>query len=81
MPHLSVCHFELSIYISSDHYDLHVYLSLCSHIAAKGKFISDMNLAGFAMWEAGGDYNDILLNSIRQAIANSSSTGTTSGDC
>ncbi|KIK53286.1 glycoside hydrolase family 18 protein [Collybiopsis luxurians FD-317 M1] len=34
--------------------------SFCS----KGKFISSTKLAGFAMWEAGGDYNNILLGSI-----------------
>ena len=33
--------------------------------AAKGEFIKKLGLRGFAMWEAGGDYNDILLNSIR----------------
>ncbi|KAF7966092.1 hypothetical protein HWV62_40180 [Athelia sp. TMB] len=32
--------------------------------AAKGQFIADMGLAGFAMWEAGGDYGDILLDAI-----------------
>jgi hypothetical protein len=35
--------------------------------AAKGKFIRDTKLRGFAMWEAGGDYNDILLDAIREA--------------
>ncbi|ESK95147.1 glycoside hydrolase family 18 protein [Moniliophthora roreri MCA 2997] len=35
--------------------------------AAKGKFIADMGLAGFALWEAGGDYNSLLLDSIRDA--------------
>ncbi|KAG6332514.1 hypothetical protein ID866_6576, partial [Astraeus odoratus] len=35
--------------------------------AAKGKFIADAGLRGFAMWEAGGDYNDILLSSIKDA--------------
>ncbi|EEB87540.1 hypothetical protein MPER_15078, partial [Moniliophthora perniciosa FA553] len=34
---------------------------------AKGKFIADMELAGFALWEAGGDYNSLLLDSIRDA--------------
>ncbi|KZT10932.1 glycoside hydrolase family 18 protein [Laetiporus sulphureus 93-53] len=36
--------------------------------AAKGSYIASTNLRGFAMWEAGGDYNDILLNSIRKAV-------------
>lgn len=35
--------------------------------AAKGNFIQQRGLAGFAMWEAGGDSNDILLDSIRKA--------------
>ncbi|QRV85311.1 chitinase [Ceratobasidium sp. AG-Ba] len=35
--------------------------------AAKGQFIKSMGLRGFAMWEAGGDYDDILLDSIRAA--------------
>ncbi|TFK20366.1 endochitinase [Coprinopsis marcescibilis] len=35
--------------------------------SAKGNFIKNKGLRGFATWEAGGDYNDILLNSIRKA--------------
>jgi chitinase len=35
--------------------------------AAKGKFIKNLGLRGFATWEAGGDYDDILLDSIRKA--------------
>ncbi|KAG9123461.1 hypothetical protein FRC07_014912 [Ceratobasidium sp. 392] len=33
--------------------------------AAKGSFIKSLGLRGFSMWEADGDFNDILLNSIR----------------
>jgi chitinase len=36
--------------------------------AAKGQFIDDNGLAGFAMWETGGDYMDILLNAISDGI-------------
>jgi chitinase len=36
--------------------------------AAKGSFIKSNGLRGFAMWEAGGDSNDILLDSIRKAV-------------
>ncbi|KAG6833050.1 hypothetical protein H0H87_012061 [Tephrocybe sp. NHM501043] len=36
--------------------------------AAKGRFINDKALKGFAMWDATGDYNDILLDSISNAI-------------
>ncbi|KAF5321759.1 hypothetical protein D9619_000582 [Psilocybe cf. subviscida] len=32
---------------------------------AKGGFIKNTKLRGFAMWEAGGDLNSILLNAIR----------------
>ncbi|KZV67442.1 glycoside hydrolase family 18 protein [Peniophora sp. CONT] len=32
---------------------------------AKGEFIKKLSLRGFAMWEAGGDYKDMLLDSIR----------------
>ncbi|KAI0784678.1 chitinase [Abortiporus biennis] len=35
--------------------------------AAKGSFIKENKLRGFAMWEAGGDSSDILLNSIRKS--------------
>ncbi|KAJ7044701.1 endochitinase [Mycena alexandri] len=35
--------------------------------AAKGDYIKSQGLRGFAMWEAGGDSNDILLDSIRKA--------------
>ncbi|KAG6910992.1 hypothetical protein DXG01_006046 [Tephrocybe rancida] len=35
--------------------------------AAKGSFIKAKSLGGFAMWEAGGDHNNILINSIRHS--------------
>ncbi|KAL5476829.1 hypothetical protein ACEPAI_3015 [Sanghuangporus weigelae] len=35
--------------------------------SAKGQFIRDSGLAGFAIWQAGGDSDDILLDSIRTA--------------
>ncbi|KAH7143561.1 glycoside hydrolase superfamily [Dactylonectria macrodidyma] len=33
----------------------------------KGKFVLKNNLGGFATYEAGGDYNNILINAIRKA--------------
>ncbi len=36
--------------------------------AAKGEFIMDNSLAGFAIWEVGGDYNDILLDAVRSVV-------------
>ncbi|EAU91084.2 endochitinase [Coprinopsis cinerea okayama7 len=38
--------------------------------AAKGDFIYSTGLGGFAMWEAGGDRNDTLLDSIIHASLN-----------
>ncbi|CAN8104490.1 unnamed protein product [Discula destructiva] len=35
---------------------------------AKGKFIAENGLKGFALFETGGDYNNILMNSIRAAV-------------
>jgi chitinase len=35
--------------------------------SAKGRYIKSENLLGFSMWEAGGDYDDILLDAIRSA--------------
>ena len=42
-----------------------VFVDLClHHTAAKGVFIREAGLAGFAMWQAGGDSDDILLDAI-----------------
>jgi chitinase len=35
---------------------------------AKGQYIKETGLRGFAMWEAAGDYNDILLDAISEAV-------------
>ncbi|EED84956.1 hypothetical protein POSPLDRAFT_126595 [Postia placenta Mad-698-R] len=40
--------------------------------AAKGSFISDSGLGGFAMWETGGDYEDMLVDAIRKTAGFSS---------
>ena len=34
---------------------------------AKGEFIKSMGLRGFSMWEAGGDFDDLLVNAISTA--------------
>ncbi|KAI0305234.1 chitinase [Multifurca ochricompacta] len=36
--------------------------------AAKGKYINEAKLAGFAIWEAGGDSDDILLDAISEGV-------------
>jgi chitinase len=38
------------------------------YIAAKGKFINDNALAGFAVWEISGDSNNLLLSAISDAM-------------
>ncbi|KAF5353706.1 hypothetical protein D9758_008618 [Tetrapyrgos nigripes] len=36
--------------------------------AAKGQFIKDMGLAGFAMWELGADSDNVLVDAIRNTV-------------
>lgn len=36
--------------------------------AAKGKFINENDLAGFAIWHIGGDSKDILVDAISEAM-------------
>ena len=36
--------------------------------AAKGKFIAEQGLRGFAIWEAAGDYNNLLVDAVSNAI-------------
>src|SRR5713226_7722282 len=40
-------------------------------IATKGKYIKSTCLAGFSMWETGGDSHDILLDAINSAMYSS----------
>jgi len=48
---------------------VHISISTDSSLsAAKGKFIRDKGLKGFAMWHSAGDSNDILLTSISGAL-------------
>jgi chitinase len=35
---------------------------------AKGMYIKNSGLRGYAMYEAGGDYDDILVNAINSAV-------------
>ncbi|KAF8500362.1 glycoside hydrolase [Russula emetica] len=43
-----------------------------SSFTAKGKYIVNASLAGFATWETAGDSNDILLDAINSALGNTS---------
>lgn len=42
-------------------------LTFSTTSAAKGNFVNQAGLKGFAMYEAGGDFDDILLDSITNA--------------
>lgn len=35
---------------------------------AKGNFITQNKLLGFAMWDSRGDHKDVLLDSIKAAV-------------
>lgn len=39
--------------------------------AAKGQYIKETGLGGFAMWQTGGDHHDILLDAIKSAVDSS----------
>lgn len=53
-----VCPVDIALRLSDSYFQ----------IAAKGKYIKSAGLAGFSMWETGGDSNDILLDAINSAI-------------
>ncbi|KAH8107690.1 chitinase [Cristinia sonorae] len=54
-------------YVYNEDSEIMVAFDDATSFAAKGNFIKTNNLRGFAMWEAGGDSEDILLDSIRKA--------------
>ena len=41
---------------------------LCSSLAAKGNFAQKNGLEGVTMWTVAGDYNDLLINSVRTGL-------------
>jgi len=55
-------------YIYNPSTQLMVSYDNAQSFVAKGQFIVNNTLAGFAMWDATGDYNDILLNAITQGL-------------
>ncbi|KAJ3776694.1 endochitinase [Lentinula raphanica] len=54
-------------YLYDEDNELMISFDNAQSFAAKGSFIQNYGLGGFAMWEAGGDSNDILLDAIRSA--------------
>ena len=63
--------FDLTIlfqpYVYNETSEVMVSFDNAESFAAKGSYIKQTGLRGFSMWEAGGDYDDILLDSIRSA--------------
>ncbi|KAF8897787.1 glycoside hydrolase superfamily [Infundibulicybe gibba] len=53
-------------YVYNENTEIMVSFDNQKSFAAKGNFIKKNGLGGFAMWEAGGDSADLLLDSIRQ---------------
>ena len=43
-----------------------VFFDDAKSFKTKGEFIKNYGLRGYAMWEAAGDYSDILIDSIRE---------------
>ena len=57
----------LQPYVYNPKTDVMVSYDNAKSFEAKGNFIKQNQLRGFSLWEAGGDFNDILLDSIREA--------------
>ncbi|KAG6832174.1 hypothetical protein H0H92_004905 [Tricholoma furcatifolium] len=55
-------------YVYNPNTEVMVSYDNAKSFAAKGSFIKDKALGGFAMWEVGGDHNNILINSIRNSV-------------
>ena len=51
----------------SPHFLEAVYSPRVFYPAAKGKFIAESGLRGFALWEAASDYKDMLIDSLMNA--------------
>lgn len=63
--HFDTC--SQTAYVYNENTNVMVSFDDARSFAAKGAFIKNEKLRGFAMWEAGGDSKDILLDSIRSA--------------
>lgn len=65
-PWIAYISFQPYLYVEDA--ELMISFDNAESFTAKGNFIAEYGLAGFAMWEAGGDFNDILLDAIRTAV-------------
>ena len=72
-PHSTIN--SLQAYVYHEQSEVMVSFDDARAFTAKGQFIKHTKLRGFAMWEAGGDFNDILLDAIRFGAGATSSLG------
>ncbi|KAJ7774101.1 endochitinase [Mycena olivaceomarginata] len=54
-------------YVYNETTEVMISFDNAQSFAVKGEYIKSKGLGGFSMWEAGGDSDDILLDSIREA--------------
>ncbi|KAG2122829.1 glycoside hydrolase family 18 protein [Suillus cothurnatus] len=55
-------------YVYNETSEVMVSYDNAESFTAKGTFIKNTGLLGYAMWEAGGDYNNILIDAINSAV-------------
>lgn len=55
-------------YVYNETSEVMVSYDNAESFTAKGIFIKNTGLLGYAMWEAGGDYNNILIDAINSAV-------------
>lgn len=46
-----------------------VFLTNPFDLAAKGQFVNANNMKGVTMWTVAGDFNDILIDSVHDAMS------------
>ncbi|KAF8639744.1 hypothetical protein AX17_001006 [Amanita inopinata Kibby_2008] len=54
-------------YVYNKNTEIMVSFDDAKSFSRKGRFIKSTGMRGFSMWEAGGDFQDILLDSIRKS--------------
>ncbi|OAX39728.1 glycoside hydrolase family 18 protein [Rhizopogon vinicolor AM-OR11-026] len=55
-------------YVYNETSEVMVSYDNAESFTAKGTYIYDRGLRGYAMWEAGGDYNNILIDAINSVV-------------
>ncbi|KAG1889953.1 glycoside hydrolase family 18 protein [Suillus subluteus] len=55
-------------YVYNETSEVMISYDNAASFTAKGTFIKNTGLLGYAMWQAGGDYNDTLVDAINSAV-------------